>query len=260
MSSANTGDDFEHLGLSYIARYRHGDVHAGRRGQPANSAGAARDESWYFMETLGSAGRRDVVSPRRSRSCDAHGTHAAAASRRDAVGDHARAVPRLGIAARMLPMSDDPVRTRVRTKEGWLDFQPYFVRHRCEPAVHGWHSPAPPMHARSRNSSPRSRTRRSGGGDLPVQSVHQHRADPRGPGVRAALARLRRAGRRRLADHRRPRGKRSDREDDGGAWDETSAAAWRVRYDDLIDGYMSITRTWAEVAGLERQGRAGDRR
>ena len=33
-------------------------------------------------------------------------------------------------------MSDDPVRTRVRTDEGWIDFQDYFVRRRCEPVVH----------------------------------------------------------------------------------------------------------------------------
>jgi LPPG:FO 2-phospho-L-lactate transferase len=42
---------------------------------------------------------------------------------------------RLGIAARLLPMSDDPVRTRLRTQEGWLDFQDYFVRRRCEPVI-----------------------------------------------------------------------------------------------------------------------------
>ena len=30
-------------------------------------------------------------------------------------------------------MTDDRVRTRVRTDEGWLDFQDYFVRQRCEP-------------------------------------------------------------------------------------------------------------------------------
>ncbi len=43
---------------------------------------------------------------------------------------------RLGIGARAsVPMSDEPVRTRVRTNEGWLDFQHYFVRRRCEPAV-----------------------------------------------------------------------------------------------------------------------------
>ncbi|MEO6350608.1 MAG: 2-phospho-L-lactate transferase, partial [Candidatus Limnocylindrales bacterium] len=34
----------------------------------------------------------------------------------------------LGIAARILPMTDDPVRTKVGTPEGWLDFQDYFVR------------------------------------------------------------------------------------------------------------------------------------
>jgi LPPG:FO 2-phospho-L-lactate transferase len=32
-------------------------------------------------------------------------------------------------------MSDDPVRTRVLTAEGWLDFQDYFVRRQCKPAV-----------------------------------------------------------------------------------------------------------------------------
>jgi LPPG:FO 2-phospho-L-lactate transferase len=42
---------------------------------------------------------------------------------------------RLGIATRLLPMSDDPVRTRVRTSDAELDFQEYFVRLRAEPAV-----------------------------------------------------------------------------------------------------------------------------
>src|SRR5262249_54491973 len=42
---------------------------------------------------------------------------------------------RLGIAARVLPMTDDKVRTRLRTDEGWLDFQDYFVRRRCAPVV-----------------------------------------------------------------------------------------------------------------------------
>jgi LPPG:FO 2-phospho-L-lactate transferase len=40
----------------------------------------------------------------------------------------------LGIASRILPMSDDPVRTRVLTAEGWLDFQEYFVHRQCKPA------------------------------------------------------------------------------------------------------------------------------
>ena len=32
-------------------------------------------------------------------------------------------------------MSDDRVGTRLRTAEGWLDFQDYFVRRHCAPAV-----------------------------------------------------------------------------------------------------------------------------
>jgi LPPG:FO 2-phospho-L-lactate transferase len=42
---------------------------------------------------------------------------------------------RLGLAARLLPMTDDPVRTRVRTPDGWLEFQEYFVRRRSADEV-----------------------------------------------------------------------------------------------------------------------------
>jgi LPPG:FO 2-phospho-L-lactate transferase len=41
----------------------------------------------------------------------------------------------LGIAARILPMADDPVATEVRTADGWLEFQEYFVHRRQEPDV-----------------------------------------------------------------------------------------------------------------------------
>ncbi len=40
-----------------------------------------------------------------------------------------------GVAARILPMSDDPVRTRIRTPDGWLAFQEYFVRDKALPEV-----------------------------------------------------------------------------------------------------------------------------
>ncbi len=42
-----------------------------------------------------------------------------------------------GIAARVLPMSDDGVETRVLTDVGELSFQEYFVRERCRVAPHG---------------------------------------------------------------------------------------------------------------------------
>jgi LPPG:FO 2-phospho-L-lactate transferase len=42
---------------------------------------------------------------------------------------------RLGVRAAILPMTDEPVRTHVRTDAGWLDFQDYFVRLRQAPDV-----------------------------------------------------------------------------------------------------------------------------
>ena len=43
----------------------------------------------------------------------------------------------LGVAPRILPMSDDAVRTTIRTPEGRLGFQEYFVRDKCQVEVLG---------------------------------------------------------------------------------------------------------------------------
>lgn len=42
----------------------------------------------------------------------------------------------LGVGPRVIPMTDEPVRTRILTGDGrMLDFQEYFVKERCEPVV-----------------------------------------------------------------------------------------------------------------------------
>jgi LPPG:FO 2-phospho-L-lactate transferase len=41
----------------------------------------------------------------------------------------------LGVVASILPMTDEPVRTEVRTADGWLEFQEYFVHQRQVPEV-----------------------------------------------------------------------------------------------------------------------------
>jgi LPPG:FO 2-phospho-L-lactate transferase len=41
----------------------------------------------------------------------------------------------LGIKAAILPATDDPVRTRIETPSGFLDFQEFFVREHWQPAV-----------------------------------------------------------------------------------------------------------------------------
>ncbi len=88
----NTGDDFEHLGLSIspdldtlmytLAGLDNPELGWGRR-----------DETWSFMETLATLGRRDVVPAGRPRSCAARRADAAAASGRSAVLDHRRFLP-----------------------------------------------------------------------------------------------------------------------------------------------------------------------
>jgi LPPG:FO 2-phospho-L-lactate transferase len=43
----------------------------------------------------------------------------------------------IGVRARVLPMSDDPVRTWVRTSAGWRAFQEFMIRERAEGLVEG---------------------------------------------------------------------------------------------------------------------------
>ena len=41
----------------------------------------------------------------------------------------------LGVRATVLPMCDEPVRTRIRTPDGWRDFQEYLIVDGAEPAI-----------------------------------------------------------------------------------------------------------------------------
>lgn len=132
---ANTGDDFEHLGLSIspdidTLTYVLAGLDDAQRGW------GRADESWNFMaaleglggETWFRLGDRDLaLHVERTRLLGAGMTLSG-------VTDHVRR--RLAIGPRILPMSDDAVRTRVLTEEeGWLDFQHWFVRLQCRPTV-----------------------------------------------------------------------------------------------------------------------------
>ncbi len=130
----NTGDDFEHLGLSIAPDLDSVMYALSGLSDPVRGWGR-RDETWTFMEALKGLGGEAwfqlgdgdlAVHVQRSRQL------ARGATLSEVTGELCRA---LGIAARVLPMSDDPVRTRVLTAQGWLDFQEYFVRLQCRPAV-----------------------------------------------------------------------------------------------------------------------------
>lgn len=130
----NCGDDFEHLGLRIcpdldttlytLAGLAHTERGWGRQ-----------DETWAFMDALGSLGGQTWF-----RLGDKDMALHVERTRRLATGEPLSAIiaefaARLGVNAAIAPMSDAPVRTRVRTPEGELDFQDYFVRLRCAPRV-----------------------------------------------------------------------------------------------------------------------------
>ena len=130
----NTGDDFNHLGFAIspdldTLLYTLAGLADRTRGW------GRQDETWKFMEALEQLG-----GPTWFRLGDADLALHAERTRRLAAGETLSAVTdrlrqQLGVATRILPMTDDPVRTRLRTSQGWLDFQDYFVRLRCEPVV-----------------------------------------------------------------------------------------------------------------------------
>ena len=131
---ANTGDDFEHLGLSICpdldtVLYTLADLADPEKGW------GRRDETWNFMKALGALGGPDWFQlGDADLAIHVERTHRLRAGE-SLTGIMADLGRRLDIGVRLLPMSDDPVRTRVLSAAGWLDFQDYFVRQRCDPVV-----------------------------------------------------------------------------------------------------------------------------
>ena len=131
---ANTGDDFEHLGLLVSPDLDTLLYTLAGIDNPVTGWGR-RDETWTFMKALESLGGETWFN-----LGDGDLATHVERTRRLAAGESLSQIAddfrrRLGISARLLPMSDDRVRTRLRTAEGWLDFQDYFVRQRCRPVV-----------------------------------------------------------------------------------------------------------------------------
>ena len=131
---ANTGDDFEHLGLHVSPDIDTVIYTITGRVNPSTGWGIA-GETWSFMKMLATLGgptwfnlgdgdlALHVLRSYRLRAGE---------SLTAIVEDYCRS---LGVPFRLLPMTDDPVRTMVETDEGVLAMQNYFVERRCEPRV-----------------------------------------------------------------------------------------------------------------------------
>jgi LPPG:FO 2-phospho-L-lactate transferase len=133
----NTGDDFEHLGLSVSPDLDTVTYTLAGIANPDTGWGIA-GESWNFLDQIARIGGptwfrlgdRDLATHVMRTQRLRHGDRLT-----DITTDLCR---QLGIAARILPMSDQPVRTVVHTVEGPMAFQEYFVGRHCEVSVTGF--------------------------------------------------------------------------------------------------------------------------
>ena len=131
----NTGDDVERHGLAIwpdhdTVMYTLAGIDDRERGW------GIRDETWSAIDQLGRLGEETWfrLGDRDLATHVVRTARLAAGDRPTDVAAHLKKA--LGIAATVLPMTDAAVRTEVRTDDGWLDFQTYFVGRRQEPTVH----------------------------------------------------------------------------------------------------------------------------
>lgn len=131
---ANTGDDFEHLGLAVCPDLDTLMYTLAGRADPERGWGLA-GETWHCLDALTGLGGpdwfrlgdRDLATHLR-RTALLRAGHTLS----EATAELARS---LGVRHTIAPMSDTAVRTLVDTDRGTFAFQEYFVRERCEPRV-----------------------------------------------------------------------------------------------------------------------------
>ncbi len=212
---ANTGDDFEHLGLPICPDIDTLIYTLAGLADPLRGWGLA-GETWQCMGALGALGGpdwfrlgdRDLATHLQRGALLRAGLSLSEAT--------ARLAAALGVRHAIVPMSDAPVRTLVDTERGTFAFQEYFVRERCEPPVRGVRfdnaaaaRPAPALGCLARGIDA------AGRGDLPLESLAQRRS---GAGRAGAARTPRRAARgRRVADRGRTRAQGAGGQDDGRA-------------------------------------------
>ena len=259
LTVVNTGDDFEHLGLSICPDLDTVMYTLSGRANPETGWGLA-GETWNFLEALGALGGEDWF-----RLGDRDLATHVERTRRLRAGETLSRVTgdlsaHLGVPSRIAPMSDDPVRTFVETPEGELPFQEYFVRRRCEPAVRGLRfegAPAARMSAAFEAAL----------ADPALEAVVICPSNPylsvdpilAVPGARASLARCAApvVAVSPIVGGRAIKGPAAKIMSELGV--EASAAAVAARYRDLLDGFILDETDRVLAAAIASEGTAGPR-
>ena len=132
--ACNTGDDFEHLGLTIAPDFDTVLYTLAGLANPELGWGRS-DESWAFLDTLERLGG-ETWFRLGDRDLALHVVRSqllAAGVGPSQVAERLRTA--FGVRSQIQPASEDRVRTIVDTDMGTLPFQDYFVRHRCAPKV-----------------------------------------------------------------------------------------------------------------------------
>ncbi len=133
----NTGDDFEHLGFAISPDLDTVMYTLAGVGNAVTGWGRAQ-ETWNFMSALGQLGG-ETWFRLGDRDLAVHVLRTLALRRGISLSEITRVLAtRFGIKHPVIPMTDSPLRTRVRTDCGELAFQDYFVRRGCRPRVQGF--------------------------------------------------------------------------------------------------------------------------
>jgi LPPG:FO 2-phospho-L-lactate transferase len=130
----NTGDDFEHLGLHISPDLD--TVCYTLAGMASRETGWGRNkETWNAISELRRLGG-PVWFRLGDRDLATHLERTQRLRRGESLSTIARDFCRAwAVKHNVIPMSDSPVRTCVRTEEGELEFQVYFVMRHCQPRV-----------------------------------------------------------------------------------------------------------------------------
>jgi LPPG:FO 2-phospho-L-lactate transferase len=134
--AVNTGDDFEHFGLSIspdldTVTYTLAGLADRERGW------GLAGETWSFMAQIRRLGGEEWFNLG-DKDLATHVLRTLRLAQGASLSDVAAEIgARLGLPDIIAPMSDDPVRTFVDTKVGALAFQHYFVREQCRPLATG---------------------------------------------------------------------------------------------------------------------------
>lgn len=135
--AVNVGDDFDHLGLRICPDLDTVSYMLAHLDNPEQGWGRV-DETWNFMEALEALGGETWFRlGDRDLAMHVARTQMLAAGR--TLSDvTATLTQRLGIVHRIVPVTDDALRTIVLTDHRELAFQTYFVRERCAPVAKGF--------------------------------------------------------------------------------------------------------------------------